>query len=77
MHIPIYILYYRKVYDMIGYMIIIYQHLQTYSHRKVTIKSHGENPSVPRGLTPLHSSGVKAQLSTLKMLLALKADPQA
>lgn len=28
------------------------------------------------GLTPLHSSGVKAQLSTLKMLLALKADPQ-
>lgn len=28
------------------------------------------------GLTPLHSSGVKAQLSTLKMLLALKADPE-
>mmetsp|Transcript_16418 Transcript_16418/g.27046 ORF Transcript_16418/g.27046 Transcript_16418/m.27046 type:complete len:1035 (-) Transcript_16418:65-3169(-) len=28
------------------------------------------------GLTPLHSSGVKARLSTLKMLLALKADPE-
>ena len=29
-----------------------------------------------QGLTPLHSSALKGQLVTVKMLMALKADPE-
>ena len=47
--------------------------IQTYNP---TGKSSFPGMAPCRGLTPLLCSGVKAQLSTLKMLLALKADPE-